>query len=75
MFPIVLTDVCFVSLSPGVPRAAVSMAGGAHNPGALSTATAPTPATEELRAIAVRKHVEMSHYFYLSLSSNHEWQI
>lgn len=53
VFPIALTDVCFVSLSPGVPRAAVNMAGGAHNHGALSTATAPTPVTEELRAIAV----------------------
>lgn len=41
------------SRSPGALQVTVNMAGGAHSHGALSTATALTPATEELRAIAV----------------------
>lgn len=45
----------FLSPSPGVLRVAVNTAGGAHSHGVLSTATALTPATEELHAIAVRK--------------------
>lgn len=66
-FPLLVKETCslevwawldFLSrlpLSPGVPRVAVNMAGGAHSHGALSTATASTPDTEERRAIAVRR--------------------